>query len=340
MRIPHRVLSVSLLLVASAASAQEKHHTNAQLDGFLGPVKSVSTVETVAHVKWQQPSGPTLVWPVSCWDCTYVSDGSKTRSGQTVNGSFRGQFITLHRDVDGHIIDRVFTDAATGNISRREVMGRFGRTEETDYDESTGIVRSQQFISYDQYGHTRDIRIEDKNGNLESQIFNTRLEDGTLINQSVFGKTGKLERQVSDDPARNPDHFISYDDSGAVNEEWTFSRSGVFSFWEQPNPQQPLFESINEDESDGIIGNFNCHKDGECEHSHVYLKYLGPSQQRNPSSIEWRNADGTLHCAAYYEYEFDHYGNWTHRNVAVYSTELGERVPYQDDVRTITYWQQ
>jgi len=62
--------------------------------------------------------------------------------------------------------------------------------------------------------------------------------------------------------------------------------------------------------------------------------------KRNPTSAEWRDAEGRLLYAAYYEYELDAFQNWTHRKVSVWSSDNPERTPYEDDTRTITYWQE
>ena len=111
MRVLTPVLSLSLFLFGSLASAQADRKTDAQLDDLFGPVKTVSTVVSMAQVKWQQPGGPTLVLPVWCRDCSYDSDGTKTISGQIANGEFSGELIDIRRDGDGRVTDRVFTSS-------------------------------------------------------------------------------------------------------------------------------------------------------------------------------------------------------------------------------------
>ena len=73
--------------------------------------------------------------------------------------------------------------------------------------------------------------------------------------------------------------------------------------------------------------------------SRVHYVYLD-ANRRNPVSAEWRDDSGTLRYAAYFTYEIDAYRNWTHREIWVWSTELGERKLYGADSRIITYWAQ
>jgi hypothetical protein len=115
----------------------------------------------------------------------------------------------------------------------------------------------------------------------------------------------------------------------------------VTSFWEQPDAHnQPQFgENFNEFLDNGNAENYSCHPNGQCDRAHVYYQYLDAAHKRNPTSAEWHDADGHLVVAAYCEYEIDASGNWTHRRVWVSPTEQGDRALYEEDSRTITYWQ-
>lgn len=105
-------LSLFLLLVLCALRfTQAQNKTDAQLDGLSGPVKSVSsTVIQTPNLKWQQAGGPTLVAPNWCRNCEYDPDGSKTQSGQMVDGKFFGETLRLAMGKSSNVIPTVPTE--------------------------------------------------------------------------------------------------------------------------------------------------------------------------------------------------------------------------------------
>src|SRR5579863_1999841 len=140
----------SLVAFAPLALAQKEMRTEAQQDGFAGRVKSVATIAEMTNVQWRQPDGPTLVFPVFCRDCEYSPDGYRTKSGQILQGKFRGENLTLQRDGAGHVTEIVGTNTATGEVSRDVMIGPFGKTQETFYQ--NGKVSGQNSIRYDANG--------------------------------------------------------------------------------------------------------------------------------------------------------------------------------------------
>ncbi len=352
------VLSLALLLAASFVPAQnpprqgqpnqdrptpQPRRTDAENDGFLGAVMSVSTTIERSGLRWEQPSGPSLLFPVQCQDCSYDPDGTKTVNGQVADGKFFGQIVALQRDGSGRVTGSVVTNASTGEVQRQEVAGPFGKTEEYDYLD--GKLNWLQTFLYDQYGHMIDALTVDSQGNQISHLQQRTTQDGELTDISVWGKNDELDWQQTADPETGMEHFTTYDESGAVKLTWTFKEGKVLSFWEQQepdrNPQQQQFgEGFVEDSGQGNRDNFRCHPDGRCERSRVHYDYLDPAKKRNPTRVEWRDEAGKLLYAAYYEYEVDSAGNWTHRRIYVSPTEQGERALYEEDWRTIAYWQQ
>src|SRR5215472_11920567 len=117
-----RVLLPGLAFSTCLAAAQQQNLTDAQLNGFAGPVRSVSTIVTKSEIEWKQPGGPALVMPPLCPDCEYDPDGTRTASGVMVEGKLMGEKIRLVRDAEGHVIERFATDAATGELQSHEVM--------------------------------------------------------------------------------------------------------------------------------------------------------------------------------------------------------------------------
>jgi len=336
------VLPSLLFLVTFSASAQEERHTDARQDGLLGPVRSVHAIETRLPGKWQQPGGLGLMSPVRCRDCTYDPDGTKTSSGQIVNGEFHGNLTELRRDGNGNVTDRVVTEAITGKVIRHEVMGPYGKTAETDFDTTTGNVGWQQTFAYDQFGYMQDWLSLDGDGKQESHVVTSRLKDGTVTQQSVWGKNGQLSYQQTYDPEREITRFTVWAESGEMNLTYTYAHGKVISFWERPGlpHERPQFGEDFSDSGDKVnITNYHCHENGQCDLFHVHREYLDPAKKRNPTTIELRDSSDTLIGAAYIEYELDSFGNWLHRKVYVYPSEQGDRALREEDSRTITYWE-
>ena len=71
--------------------------------------------------------------PVGCHECAYDADGTKVLSCQTTNRTFAGHIIAVRRDGDGHVTDKFIFEAATGELTEHDVLGRFGKTEATFY---------------------------------------------------------------------------------------------------------------------------------------------------------------------------------------------------------------
>src|SRR5215813_305095 len=105
MRTMNRLLAIATAILLCLAVSQAQKRTDAETDGFAGPIKSVTTNVTRVQVQWQQPSGPTLVPPIWCNDCEYDADGFRTMSGEVVDGKFLGDSIRLVRGGDGVVTD-------------------------------------------------------------------------------------------------------------------------------------------------------------------------------------------------------------------------------------------
>jgi len=329
-------LSLPLLVIASAASAQQQPSTDAEKDGFAGPVKSVSTIATHPGVKWQQPGGPTLVMPIWCYECEYDSDGTKTKSGQVTNGDFQGEINILQRDANGHVTERSVFSASTDELLRHEFMGPFGKTSETGY--INGKVNSQRLLTYDLYGHVTEWLSLDATGKQQSRNRTITTKDGIVTERSGWGKDDQLEWRQTYDPKTEEEHFTTYDDTGSVKLTWTRMKGQMVSFWAQSDESPQFGDSFNDDQVNGTVESYHCGKNRPCERSSIHYEYQSP-KKRNPTSAESRDAEDHLVDAVYYEYELDAFLNWTHRKVSVWSSEHPERAPYEEDSRTITYWQ-
>lgn len=305
------------------------------MDGLAGPVKFVSSAITQSSVKWSQPGGPTLVTPIWCRDCEYEPDGTKTKSGQMVEGKFFGEIIQLVRDADGHVTDRYSYSASTGELQRHDVMGQFGRTEQKVY--IGGKLRFRSTFSYDQYGHLSDWPSFDAAGNSEGRVLTATAKDGTVTRTSAYGKSGELSYEQTFDPETQVDHFIVFDDFGKARLTWTVVHGKLAAFWKLPDSPPQFGDNFTEPEGEGSSDNYSCHSDLRCDVSHVHYEYLD-GDKHMPRSAEWRDSEGSLKLAAYFDYEVDAFRNWTYRRVWVWNPDLGQPTLYETDFRVITYW--
>jgi hypothetical protein len=335
MRTAWYVFVLFAIVSGSCASAQEPNRTDAQLDGFAGPVKSVSSNILRSSVKWQQPGGPTLVTPIWCRDCEYDSDGTKTKSGSVVDGKFFGEIIRLVRDANGHVTDRFATETL-GLMARHDVIGPFGKTEQTLY--IRGKLHSRRFFSYDGYGHVSESLSFDGTGKQVDRALTKTAKDGTVLERSVWGEHGELTWQQIYDPETQVEHFTTFDQTGKIKLTWTVIHGKLLSFWEPRESPSQFGDNFSEDVGDGNVEHYVCREDGSCELSRIHYEYLDPNK-RNPISVEWRDSEGNLLFAAYYSYSIDSFRNWTYRQVWVWRPDLGDRALYETDFRGIAYWQ-
>lgn len=323
-------------LLTLMAHAQAPTQTDSQSDDLNGPVKSVSTKSERSNVNWQQPGGPTLLFAIRCRDCDYDRDGSRTKEGQVVDGTFLGQITQLVRDSDGRVTERSVFNASTGQLDRDEVVGPFGKTKEVIY--INGQVHWRQTYGYDQYGHLTDWLTFDSTGNQEEKVFWRREPDGTVTEHSVWDRNGQLSYQQTFEPKTQVEQFTTYNQFGQVKLTWTVIAGKLVSFWQVPDSPPQFGDSFSEHSESGDVENYACRNNGECDVSRVHYEYLDP-KKRNPLSAEWRDSNGNLRFAVYYDYDVDSLRNWTYRRVWVWSTDLGKRSLYEIDSREITYRQ-
>jgi len=330
-----RLVVLGSLVLAPLVVAQERIQTEAQQDGLAGRVKSVATIVERRNIEWQQPGGPTLLFPVMCHDCEYSPEGYRTRSGEMVEGKFLGQNMTLRRDGTGHVTEVVGTDAASGDVFRRAVMGPFGKTQETFYRD--GKVVLQNIFRYDANGRVIDWISLDGEGAQTDRLLTTWGKTD-LTERKTWGKEQQLRSLEIVDPAANEERFTTFDESGVVAVSWTYRHGQAPSYWAASDaPNQPGAGFADLDDKANPIS-FDCHRGGACDVSKVHYEYANAAKQ-NPASAEWRDTRGNLLYGAYYTYQFDEHGNWTHREVSVWSAKLGARTVYETDDRLIAYWE-
>jgi|HubBroStandDraft_1064217.scaffolds.fasta_scaffold02354_5 hypothetical protein len=336
-----RWLPISLFAVVPSISAAQgaqasQPKIDARTDGFLGPIHAVSTQVEMSGVKWQQPDGPGLLIPIWCRDCTYDQDGMRTRQGAiTADGSFAGNTITVVRDADGKPVERTITSSPGGRVYIVERFGPFGPTETATYQD--GKLTSTGKITYDSAGHLTQSISFGPDGEEQGRVEGRYAEDGTETSQIIWQNGGQLFSRMTFDPETDFQRFETFEPDGAAKLQFMFAHGKVLSYWTAVDEKRQFGDTFTDDKGNGNTNRFHCYRGGECDLSKVHIDYTD-STKRYPTSAEWRDADGNLLYAAYYEYEFDAQKNWTQRKVWVIGPEVSGRTLYETDTRTIVYW--
>lgn len=328
------VVAVSLAALAAQGRAQQAMRTDAEADRLSGPVKSVSTVVQISKVNWVQPNGPMLLFSVQCKECAYTADGYRTRFGDMVDGHFVGEMMAITRDGDGRVAEIVVTNTQMAQPSHRTVFGAFGKVEETVY--VNGKVSQQETFRYDADGHRIESIAVNGAGQIISRTLSNYSKNGTFEYYTVWGKDQRVEEQGTFDYSTGVQHYTKYNESGEVAQRWSLANGKVISYWEPPDKPRPFGVSFFDSSDRANV--WSCHGAGVCEVSYVHYEYADAAKW-TPTLAEWRDAGERLLYGVYYVYRFDQKGNWTHREISVWNSELGTRTPYETDDRLITYWE-
>jgi hypothetical protein len=335
MRASKWIPAAASLLMIGTCSGQDIARTDAQTDGFNGPVKSVLSTTIRHDIHWSQPDGLALIWPVGCPECYYDPDGARVRTGQRYPNGFQGSNILLTRDPQGHISDRRIVDASTGDLKVHEVLGPFGMTDQTYYEQ--GKVTSSQIIRYDSFGHISETSSFDSSGQQTEHSHSTYTKEGVFTEDSVWSSNGQLKWRHLFDPEKDTESFTTFDDAGIMKLAWTRKDGKMTSFWERSEETNQFGDCLNEDEDKNGMRESHCLANGNRERAVIRYQFVAP-KSHHPKSAEWRDGAGKLLYAAYYDYEFDSHRNWTRRSISVISPELPERTLYEEDTRILVYW--
>ena len=323
-----------LCLATASLVAQQKATTDAQMDGFSGPVKSVVTTIHLLGLNRRQPDGPALVWPIPCRDCEYAPDGSRMKEGVFQSGSFLGSFIFRERDGSNRVVRQRYVDANTGALQQEIAFGPFGRTEETWY--ADGKIREREHLWYDSNGHLSDVIDWDADGKESRRGHVVYSKEGVLLNDTSWQKDVLFSR-YNLDPASKTETFATFDEAGGVKVTWTIRDKKLVDFHEtSPGPNQ-YGDGWSDDDDPNDLTVMDCHTDGHCDRNLVHYEFID-SARRNLKSAEWRDSDGNVLYGAYYEYELGAHGDWTNRKIFVTDREHPDRSLLEEDTRTTSYW--
>jgi hypothetical protein len=326
--------ALATLLLGLSLDASEPKYTDARSDGLLGPIRSVSTREERAQIEWHQPDGPTIALPVSCQECEYDLEGNRIKTGQIIDGEFRGDVIRLLRDSTGRVIEKI-TENYRGEMHRREVIGPYGITEEDGFESGKRI--SQSFWFYDENGHISECRNYDRDGVIVGSSFSTIDASGEFKEEWDSGPNGSfsLHFAQTNDPKTDTFTFTNFNENGSIKVTFTTVGTKVISYWQEPSEQQVFGSNFFMDPVGKTQESYSCHSEGSCDH---VISYFPDEARHQASRTEWHDAAAVLKLSADNEYELDLFGNWTKRTVWVWSPELGARKLYETDYRTLEYW--
>lgn len=325
---------LAILLVLLPVCASEPKNTDARSDGLFGPIRSVSTREERPQLDWHQPDGPAVALPVSCSECEYDPEGNRIKTGQLIDGEFRGEVVRFLRDSTGKVIEK-FAENYEGEMYRREVIGPYGITEQDGFENGKQISRS--FWFYGANGYLSEFRNYNRDGVIVGGSFSMIDASGNSKEEWDYGPNDSFSLHFVQtyDPKTDTVTFTNFNENGSIKVTFTTVGTKVISYWQEPSEQQMFGSNFFMDPVGKTQESYSCHSDGSCDH---VISYFPDEARHHVRRIEWHDAAAVLKVCADYEYEFDQFGNWTKRTVWVRSPELGERKLYETDYRTLKYW--
>ena len=321
-------------LLATAVWASDEKKTNAQSNGLVGPVRSVTTQEGKPEFSLDQRDWPVLVGIADCGECEYDREGTLTGYGQLVEGEFRGDRYQIGRDERGNIVEqvRVGTD---GEIAGRTLYGPFGIIESSEY--AVGVRGFHTEWSYDRNGHLRELVQYDRDDKIQTRTFRQTDASGNIKEEWCYGSKDELSYHTLEtyDPKTDVWSWTSYSEDGSAKVAIETQNGKVHFYRQNVNESNVFGEHFFLDPIGNTQHSFRGHPDGTYDD----VTTIYPDERlHNPERLEWRDGTGTLRLKVEYEYELDGLGNWTKRRTWVWTPDLGEKKLYKVDLRRLTYW--
>lgn len=178
----------------------------------------------------------------SCRECDYDREGHRIKSGELVEGEFRGDSFRFLRDENGKVMEKV-VENYKGEVYRREVLGPFGITLGEDFE--NGILKSRRFWSYDGSGHLTNYFSYDQDGAIAERSERATDASGNLKEQWDYRRDGSFSLHFIEtaDPRTDTWTFTSFNENGSVKLTFTTRGTKVLSFWREPG-KDLVFGSI------------------------------------------------------------------------------------------------
>ena len=316
----------AVLLATGALGTADTRKTDARNDGFLGPVRSVTTRQEPLQI--DVPVEKRLIWvsALACSLCEYDRESNRTR--------WDAELTKLLKSEGGRVTDKTF-ETPDGEITRHEVWGPFGITEQTGY--ANGKVVTHATWSYDVNGHLAEFHNYDQDG--------VEFENSYAVNGKVdhnreewdYGRDGAFQLHFIEtfDPKTDYWTFANLNADGSVLVSVkTLGTSALF--YQQNTPEANVFGSgFYMDPADKKQVSYRCHPDSTCDQ---ITSDCRDEECRLPARVEWRDTNGNSKLLIEYDYELDSYGNWTKRVAWVSGGGLPERTLAETDYRELRYW--
>jgi hypothetical protein len=264
----------------------------------------------------------------------FDDDGNRVEAGEILpNGKFFGEIIRNIRDSGGHITHRIYTDFATGKLSHEDWFGSSGILRSDVY--SLGELFQRELYAYDEQGHMSRRTIQDGKGNvIEDRVMKTA-DNGKVVEEGSWGHEGGELFYEHIDNKNNSHSFQRFDENGKPELQTSIQQGKVDSFWAASNRRNQWGSDSTSFTNHSDADRTSC-ANGGCTTSHIHYEFANEAK-REPISAEWKDANGKLIYAAYYDYVFDSHGNWVRREVWIISPSHPDRTLYETDTRTITY---
>ncbi|MGD0220672.1 MAG: hypothetical protein ABSC73_09505, partial [Acidimicrobiales bacterium] len=327
------VAPVLWLLLAMPLLGSGKKRTQAEVMGFAGPVKSVSTTQQAFLQQPAQPDGFAIIFPLFCGECEFDRDGNQVRSGWMGNGQFSGNAKRETRDGLGRVQEEIWENEK-GELMSRHVYanGPEGRTQDDSYVD--GKLFKTTTFAYDSRGNIIEADVYNPDGTLESRHRSTFDERGNEI-ESVSEGPGDIYYDVVETYNPRTGHlesFTSLNRDGSMRLWLRLNDDTVLSYWQQPGDGRTYGSGIcfgDDDAAERDCREYNW--DGTYTTTHYTFT---DKTKRNPAKVILYDAEHQAVMEADYEYELDAFGNWTKRTVWVQTRESGERQLLEKDART------
>jgi hypothetical protein len=325
---------LAFLFAAISLSASETKRTDARIDGFVGPIRSVSATEEKTQLDWHPANAAVLPGGLWCHECEYDREGNRIRFGQLVEGEFRGDSSRITHDENGNVIEKV-VENDEGEVHRREVLGPFGITLAEDFE--NGKLTYHSTWSYDGNGHITDYFWYDREGTVLARSERMTDATGNSKEEWDYGQDGKLTLHFVEttDPNKGTWAITTFNENGSVKLALNTEGTKVLSFWREPGEDLPFGSIFFMDRAGKTQESYRCHLGGGCDH---IVTYFPDERSHNATRLEWHDPAGVLQLAADYEYGLDGYGNWTKQTIWLSTPDLGDHKLFQINRRILTYW--
>jgi hypothetical protein len=322
------------VLVATAGWASDEKKTDAQHNGLVGPVRSVSTQEGEAEFVLNQTGWPVLLEVGGCRECEYDRQGTLTRYGQMVEGEFRGDRYQITRDERGDMVEQVRL-GADGKIGGRTLYGPYGIIEQNEYAGGVRVFHAEW--KYDSNGHLEELLQYDRDDKIQTHTLRQTDTSGNIKEEWCYGSKDEPSYHILDtyEPKTDVWTWTSFAEDGSVKVAIETQDGKVHFYRQKVNEPNVFGRHFFLDP----IGNTQHSFRGNADGMYDDVTTIYPDEKlHNPERLEWRDGTGTLRLKVEYEYELDELRNWTTRRTWVWTPELGDMTLYKVDTRRLTYW--